>query len=263
MDYGAEQAYAFTAFDLIACLAETVDGKAASEVQQLTNKIYKSDRFRALFSQPTIDIGMLLLFQRKRLIHILEKLRSMSWNGIPEEVREVSWKILLGYLPASADRRQQTLAKKRADYKEYVDQAYAKGQAGLDYAIWHQIHIDVPRTLPGVPWFQNERIQASLERLLYIWAIRHPASGYVQGINDLATPFYTVFLDTATPTDLIKVDLNSLPEDVLNNVEADTFWCMSKLLDGIQDNYTNAQPGIHRQLNKMKEIIGRIDGMFL
>jgi hypothetical protein len=33
-----------------------------------------------------------------------------------------------------------------------------------------------------------------LERILYVWAIRHPASGYVQGINDLATPFFEVFL---------------------------------------------------------------------
>lgn len=32
------------------------------------------------------------------------------------------------------------------------------------------------------------------ERILYIWAIRHPASGYVQGINDLVTPFFVVFL---------------------------------------------------------------------
>ena len=31
------------------------------------------------------------------------------------------------------------------------------------------------------------------ERILYIWAIRHPASGYVQGINDLVTPFFVVF----------------------------------------------------------------------
>ncbi len=30
--------------------------------------------------------------------------------------------------------------------------------------------------------------------MLYVWAIRHPASGYVQGINDLATPFFQVFL---------------------------------------------------------------------
>jgi hypothetical protein len=33
-----------------------------------------------------------------------------------------------------------------------------------------------------------------VERVLYIWAIRHPASGYVQGINDLITPFFVVFL---------------------------------------------------------------------
>lgn len=32
------------------------------------------------------------------------------------------------------------------------------------------------------------------ERVLYIWAIRHPGSGYVQGINELVTPFVTVFL---------------------------------------------------------------------
>ena len=35
-----------------------------------------------------------------------------------------------------------------------------------------------------------------LERILYVWAIRHPASGYVQGINDLATPFFIVFLSS-------------------------------------------------------------------
>ena len=32
------------------------------------------------------------------------------------------------------------------------------------------------------------------ERILFIWAIRHPASGYVQGINDLVTPYFIVFL---------------------------------------------------------------------
>lgn len=32
------------------------------------------------------------------------------------------------------------------------------------------------------------------ERVLYIWAIRHPASGYVQGLNDLITPLFVVFL---------------------------------------------------------------------
>ena len=33
-----------------------------------------------------------------------------------------------------------------------------------------------------------------------IWTVmcRHPASGYVQGINDLVTPFLMVFLQVAT-----------------------------------------------------------------
>lgn len=31
-----------------------------------------------------------------------------------------------------------------------------------------------------------------------------------------------------------KVDVSSVPAEVLCNIEADTYWCMSKLLDGIQ-----------------------------
>jgi len=33
-----------------------------------------------------------------------------------------------------------------------------------------------------------------LIRILFIWSLRHPASGYVQGINDLCAPFILVFL---------------------------------------------------------------------
>lgn len=47
-------------------------------------------------------------------------------------------------------------------------------------------------------FFSNERgllcLLQVFERILFIWAIRHPASGYVQGINDLVTPFFVVFL---------------------------------------------------------------------
>jgi hypothetical protein len=63
-----------------------------------------------------------------------------------------------------------------------------------DNQMWHQIEIDVPRTRPGVPLWSTMTAQRSLERILYVWATRHPASGYVQGINDLVTPFFQVFL---------------------------------------------------------------------
>jgi hypothetical protein len=52
----------------------------------------------------------------------------------------------------------------------------------------------VPRTRPGTPLWSCITAQRALERILYVWAIRHPASGYVQGINDLVTPFFQVFL---------------------------------------------------------------------
>lgn len=59
---------------------------------------------------------------------------------------------------------------------------------------YRQIHIDIPRMCPLIRLFQQKLVQEIFERILYIWAIRHPASGYVQGINDLVTPFFVVFL---------------------------------------------------------------------
>lgn len=47
---------------------------------------------------------------------------------------------------------------------------------------------------PLMSIFQQVVVQELFERILFIWAIRHPASGYVQGINDLVTPFFVVFL---------------------------------------------------------------------
>jgi hypothetical protein len=33
-----------------------------------------------------------------------------------------------------------------------------------------------------------------------MWAIRHPGTGYVQGMNDLAAPFFVTFLSEHTGT---------------------------------------------------------------
>lgn len=39
-----------------------------------------------------------------------------------------------------------------------------------------------------------EGIFRDILRILYVWHIRHPSSGYVQGINDVVTPFIVVYL---------------------------------------------------------------------
>ena len=72
----------------------------------------------------------------------------------------------------------------------------------------------------------------------------------------MVTPFFLVFLrdgldqleskfdgnSDIIPTDGIQVE--TLPLELRNSIEADSFWCLTVVLDGIQDNYTFAQPGI-------------------
>jgi len=192
----------------------------------------------------------------------LEALKKLCWTGIPGEVRPQCWRLLLGYLPANADRRESTLQRKRKEYFDCIPQYYdipEGDRTETEGRIFRQIQIDVPRTNPNVTLFQQPLVQQLMERILYIWAIRHPASGYVQGINDLATPFFVVFLsEFVDNVDGCDVS-TALPSEKLKEVEADSYWCMSKLLDGIQDHYTFAQPGIQRMIHRLKELIGRID----
>ncbi len=245
--------------------------------------------------------------------------------------------------------------------------------------------------------FQSKRVQGCLSRILYLWSIRHPASGYVQGINDLATPFFLVFLaeqiawcrdhksheakekpvpleskgsfgtkfdvrasvekkssneppaspkvgvsstlsetddklkwqwkqtqelqmkttqseiyfekgesvqvtpassteapnppSQATPDpkqtpapepkklvsfeelnvptsslvgiiEFVKdIKVDELDAEILRQVESETYWCLTKLLDGIKDNYTFAQPVIQLMVHKLSELVHRIDGI--
>jgi hypothetical protein len=114
---------------------------------------------------------------------------------------------------------------------------------------------------PLMPIFQQTVVQELFERILFIWAIRHPASGYVQGINDLVTPFFVVFLSEFIDNDIEieNFDISSLPEVQRKIVEADSYWATSYLLEGIQDNYTFAQPGIQQKVRTLEELVKRID----
>ncbi|KAF7321772.1 hypothetical protein MKEN_00698900 [Mycena kentingensis (nom. inval.)] len=189
----------------------------------------------------------------------IAELRKLAWAGIPSDLRPMAWQLLLGYLPLPTPMRAATLSRKRGEYLSLVQLAFARDREGLDQQIWHQIEIDVPRTRPGVRLWMHAATQRALERILYVWAIRHPASGYVQGINDLATPFFQVFLSAYVDSDPEAFDPGTLPTKALEAVEADTFWCLSRLLDGIQDNYIFAQPGIQRSVRRMAELVARID----
>ncbi|KAI1350913.1 GTPase activating protein [Xylaria sp. FL0043] len=225
------------------------------EIDAINSRVTKINKFKKLLQATTIP---------------LTDLRALAWGGVPEEVRAMTWQLLLSYLPTSSERRVATLERKRKEYLDGVRQAFERGGAsqnpagrsrGLDEAIWHQISIDVPRTNPHIELYSYEATQRSLERILYLWAIRHPASGYVQGINDLVTPFWQVFLGSYITDYNIEsgMDPGQLPKAVLDAVEADSYWCLTKLLDGIQDHYIVAQPGIQRQVAALRDLTARID----
>lgn len=80
--------------------------------------------------------------------------------------------------------------------------------------------------------------------------MRHPSSGYVQGINDIVTPFIIVFLSEHIPINYetveIPAEFGDVSEEILNQVEGDSYWCVSKTLDSILDNYTSSWPGIQK-----------------
>ncbi|EEB07572.1 GTPase-activating protein gyp1 [Schizosaccharomyces japonicus yFS275] len=203
------------------------------------------EKMTALLEQPIVD---------------LNALRKLAWNGIPVQLRGKVWKLLLGYMPSNAVRRDDTLVRKRNEYNETANSLFVTGNETLDASLKHQIHIDVERTHPTLKLFQQPVVRGMLERILYVWSIRHPASGYVQGISDLTTPFLFVFLNSMNEINEDTSDIeNRVSKEDLLTVEADTYWCLSKLLDGIQDNYIQSQPGIYRQVMKLQELTQRID----
>lgn len=55
------------------------------------------------------------------------------------------------------------------------------------------------------------------------------------------------------------IEINQEFEANLLSAEADTFWCLSKIIDDIQDNYTELQPGVHKIINKMKALVQQAD----
>lgn len=190
----------------------------------------------------------------------LNKLRSLVWHGLDQNIRAVVWKLLLGYLPTSLSRREVTLERKRTEYYHYISQIYdarSEHQTEKHLIDLKQIQDDIPRTQSSVPAFKTPEIQETLRRVLYIWAIRHPSSGYVQGINDLCSVFFLVFMAPYCNY-CVLTEQGELPSQ-LREIEADCYWCLSTVVDSILDYFFPSSTGIQKALIKIQEILKRID----
>uniref|UniRef100_A0A673J1Y4 TBC1 domain family member 22A-like n=1 Tax=Sinocyclocheilus rhinocerous TaxID=307959 RepID=A0A673J1Y4_9TELE len=233
---------------VIPLVARMADQNTSGTPAMTQREASRLDKFRQVLAGPNTD---------------LEELRKLSWSGIPRQVRPITWKLLSvsGTISAHSEVLLQMvkLIRELHIHQEFSINNPKHHSNPLESTLNTIIHIDIPRTNPLIPLFQQASVQEIFERILFIWAIRHPASGYVQGINDLVTPFFVVYVFEYIEEEVENFNVSSLQEEVLRNIEADSFWCMSKLLDGIQDNYTFAQPGIQRKVKALEELVSRID----
>jgi len=207
----------------------------------------------------------------------LTELQGLCWSGCPPDQRADTWRLLLRYMPANSDRREAKMTRLRAEYADavvkYFDSYDPASASPYDRTMYNQIAVDLPRTNPSVQLFQNVRVQGCLHRILYVWAIRHPGTGYVQGINDLVTPFFFVFLREQTGAGDEDVSSGSVVGEEgaatqggklvsaaqLDLIEADCYHCLTNLLDNAQDNYVLDSRGIQEKVFMLKRIIARLD----
>lgn len=236
------------------CIQSSFPQKSVDKLEGVTRNYNKFSISKALRIQSLLKSSLLNV----------DDLRLLSWSGVPPELRPDVWKLLAGYLPPSVERREQTLVRKRLEYWNLVTQYFDSIRDESQEKTFRQIHIDIPRMTPMSEIFQQKTVQVIFERILFTWAVRHPASGYVQGMNDLVTPFFFVFLQNflLPDCDPHSTNIDLLPKEYLSAIEADSFWCFSKFLDGIQDNFIFAQLGIQLKVNQLKELILRIDKEF-
>jgi hypothetical protein len=229
-------------------------------------------------------------------------LAELAWSGVPADLSRCEvWQLLLGYRPLAQGRCKDALQRKRQEYRELrknfygaspaVAAAAAAAQAGEDEtaasqlaaaaagmggsdaeaALLKQLRKDLrrpgPRGASAKSLAEHPRVQAMMERVLFVWAVRQPASGYVQGLNDVLLVLIVVSLAdgkfasrTAIGTHSLGIELlEHLSEDELDDMEADCYWCTVKILSEIFDHYTQDFPGIQRMSQQLREILRRID----
>eukprot|EP01053_Blabericola_migrator_P009155 Blabericola_migrator_1__9154@NODE_48_length_16467_cov_53_390427_g44_i0_p5_GENE_NODE_48_length_16467_cov_53_390427_g44_i0NODE_48_length_16467_cov_53_390427_g44_i0_p5_ORF_typecomplete_len335_score42_37RabGAPTBC/PF00566_18/4_8e46KCNQ2_u3/PF16642_5/6_9e03KCNQ2_u3/PF16642_5/0_3_NODE_48_length_16467_cov_53_390427_g44_i01077011774 len=213
----------------------------------------------------------------------INELRTLTWSGLPEgtswKQRALVWQLLTGYLPLDATRRAEAREERRQTYKRTTDTYYNAfvgcGALGtdeadsisppldshqqLDLGQLRQIRADLSRTKPAGfrELFSETKVQFVLTRALYIYAIRNPGSGYVQGMNDILVPLFIVCLHGDQDGDA-PLNVEDLTTDMITNAEADSFFLLQNILSEIQDNYTNGQPGITQQLKVLQAITARV-----
>ena len=78
--------------------------KFMADAAKLNSLSIRYNKFKTMLQLPNVDI---------------EALKKLSWAGIPDEIRPIVWKLLMGIIPANQDRREATQERKRKEYQGF------------------------------------------------------------------------------------------------------------------------------------------------
>lgn len=188
--------------------------------------------------------------------------------GVSKELRAIVWQLMLGYLPCAKKNRSFVLKKNRMDYftllEEQMDLTVMSDQSIADLGV---ILLDSPRTHPTLyeNLFSKECMRQSLERVLLTWSIVNGSSGYYQGLNDITSIFYVVFLQSALESlgdvSVIFDDdryLNEL-EEALICIEPDVYYCLTSMMRSIENYHPFKTGGLYSEsmIPLMEDLIKR------
>eukprot|EP01084_Bolivina_argentea_P226603 382751_1 len=210
------------------------------------------------------------------------KLKQMCWKGIPSSIRPQIWKLLLKYTPKKLSRRAKQLQNKRNEYnhlrKLYFEKAtkYPNKLDIYQQKLLQWTELDIKRMQYN--YSENKILQTIelrnvLQRILYMFGLKHSCIGYYSGILDI----------------LIIIILSFIPNHTLNNsdvsytykctyihsydrffyhkrinwnvIEADSYWCLENLFESKQlfNNYTNDFTVTLNMVKCLKYILKKIN----
>lgn len=201
----------------------------------------------------------------------LDIVKLQASKYMPSDMRPMVWQLLFNYLPPEKVNRESVLLEKQKQYIEML--AHATSQPRTELVA--QIDMDVLRTLPEGHeiLFGNQEVKQALARVLLVWAVQHPTTGYFQGLNDLASPFFFSFLSNAStyqvghPRFFYSLEQRGEGEGeeeeewggeekrgekrvavspgLLQRAEADVYWCLCTVMDSVEHLNANSKCGVH------------------
>eukprot|EP01083_Nonionella_stella_P000730 2085_1 len=181
------------------------------------------------------------------------KLKQMCWSGVPSSIRSTIWKLLLKYTPKKLSRRNKQLANKRNQYHAlrqlYFDAAVSNPNQ-LD--VYQQkllrcTQLDIKRIRYNFPENQilkNVALQSLLQRVLYMFGLKHSCIGYSHGILDILIIITLSLLPPHHHQNHTSYHHHHHTHGTISNwevIEADTYWCLENLFESKQlfNNYTH------------------------